>query len=292
MALPVAFDKIKAKEALLRPLPVDKIMAEVSNIMGRNGITNEPENLFGMFELVKELGYKIKQLEWFDWRYQFSVIHNWGGSEYLLMELTAEKMNTKLRLSVNKKIIFGSEDGFDPEDGTVLDIIGEFFYKAQENIFQWNEVCSRGIPRITKKPPIENKIKKVFSEFVEDFTYEFEHYYNMGYFEDFAHYEIEKSVWPYEFFNEEVMFELSDYEVFGPYRLYFDTWVLGSDHTYGFTLIECYIETKGIGVEFFVGELEINNSEDKEFDEWEQEILTFKNDLMDAVVQWNKIVGR
>ena len=284
MGLP-AFRDIKSKETLLKPLPMNEIYKIIGNAVRENRYGDEWK-LGDMFEVIRELIDYINAGRWHDWKYDLNAIHDWSDYQELIIELSAQKFNTQMKLTVKKEIL--TEEFMEDED--ITDVLMAFFDQAQQNINQWNNISAYHKPLIVEKPPFADVMKFAFEEFEMQFEKDYMFYKDHGYFNNYAEYELEKEVFPDEVFSYEVIDEILIREQFGPHWMMNDFKILGMDHRYGYMLIDPYIMTNNIGVCFKPSEIEIDSSQAKHKDEWEQFFEEEVNKYYDAVVQWNKIV--
>jgi len=286
MGLP-AFNRIKSKETLLKPLPMDLIYKEVGETLRRRE-NYEDWYLGEMFEMFKGVIDLVNGGRWHDWRYDLNAIHDWSDYQELIVELNAEKVNTEMRLTINKQYYFEAYEELNHQD--LINDFMAFFEEAQQNIEQWNNISAYHKPIIAERPTFDKQMRFAFEEFMMEFERDYGYYKDQGYFNNFAEYELEKEVFPAEVFSMEVIEELMQSHYYGPHSGFSNVKILGMDHRYGYIIVDNYIATQNIGVKFKPSYIEIDSSESLAKDEWEEWFKEEVDKYYSAVVQWNEIV--
>lgn len=308
--LPVDVSKIKAKEALLKPLPIKEMMNYYLRIVDEDGFEREsPMSMGDFFYTLKPLVAKINDnLNFGDWKYDLYIMIEHEDPNIMTFELTARKMNCKMRLSINKIWIdrFDLQDEAEgqlakdewgmivPQSKIYVKWVFGFLKKCNENIKQWNNICVKSNPIINSKPPFDDVGRLIWESFKEDVVYE-----------EYERMEMDYGCIDYDKFLTEQRYEIGEI-IHYSLKEEFPYWNFGKKPTFTWEfecrtlpmergyldLIESYISVEGLNLRFFVFEEEYYSWEDEyTYDETKEWIKGMLDDIKDTIIQWNKIIS-
>lgn len=302
--------KYTAKEALLRPLPIDSVMEGFKEHFEKEQDLKPDStiNIDHIFTAICDLRDSFNErFRFHDWEYELNAIHKWDGIPSIRLELLAKKQNLEMDLLIN--LSYADEYGladYEPDDTyendygegysakTGLDFLFDFFKEVNENIIQWNNICKNNRPIINAEPPVED-IYDYFSDvfFEEVVGREWDYYNDRRYdYVDFAHFMEEHDFSPASALFEPI-YEGREYWPFGDNPEFYVEFLmmdLGSDY-YGYLFLETIIAIKGVEVAFYVDQREYSKGNDLfTADEVEQIYRNLTDDIWRRSVQWNRLM--
>ncbi|MFW5895410.1 MAG: hypothetical protein ACOCT9_01570 [archaeon] len=297
----------KPKEALLKPLPVEKILKIIQNCFQKKGLSKKsPASTHDIEYAVKKVIPFFKDfLKFRDWRYVLTWYHNWNPVGEITIEVLAEKINTETKLSLckgclnNEDLIFNDPGPVEDEWGMecpraefVMNVLYDFFSNANVSIWDWNENCTIDYPIINERPPFEEIYDELYENFFEHAVkYEWEHYKKTEYYNDFSDFTDNHEFTPgelFEFHPFELVFEFGE----NPgYFFMLEIYELGAGRHLGYILVEGYVAIEGLGTRLFVFEETIDKS-DVFFtlDDAKKFYGNMIDDIYRSIVQWNKVM--
>lgn len=304
--LPEDFSKVRAKEALLRPFPVEMLTNFTKESFERKGYGPEDGVEFeDFFEVLGDLyEFSNERLKFADWGYSIFSFFNMYDYD-VIIEVRAKKLNTKLSFSLDKTFI--SEDSFAARDDVETEtdeydieypkakeyvkFLYKFFEEVRKNIVQWNKVCANSLPIVNTKPPYEEFKEMCMTAFWECVVEaEWSHYGIDEMYDDFEDFLDGHPFW-LGFVIYYTLYEMSI--GFGDkpkFLLEFETWEEGTGE---FMILTGYIKIKGVNIRYIVFEEEFHlHFEELYVDEAERFFGHILDEINDSIVQWNKIITK
>lgn len=313
--LPQDFEKIAAKEALLKPFPTNLLKKFIRKSMKRYiGTPEDPLDLekFYITTMVELHQFSSEKLRFGDWKYVINSIYKWDLDE-LIIEIVARKMNMKASLSITKTLIINEnynteEDGVyykeprnyfkAPKAKAVLRDLYKLLDEAEMAIKQWNWICMKTKPIINAKPPLDSIGQLMKDSFLDDIV-EFEwdsfkpkddeHFYDGNHhYKDFNHF-MEEHAFPLSYL---IYYSLIDFEIdFGTkpkFSLWVDYWEDPYDGWMGYNI---YLSIERVKVNLIVYEEEIHVWSEIFYAEELPEIISgIIKSVYDSIIQWNKVI--
>lgn len=175
--LPANLEDIVCKEVLLKPLPYEELI----EIFQKKMWAKEAKSFDGLdiLDLEEILDFFLDEynFRFGDWDYDLLALLEMN-EEYLDFTIKAKKDNLEPSLVVGHTIL---SDPFMYNNIDCLEHFESAILGANQNIVEWNKVCSRSRPMIYEKPPINDLKDLLLDEFwhkavveeFEDLYYDF-----------------------------------------------------------------------------------------------------------------------
>lgn len=290
--LPADLSQISCRETLLKPLDEDFLLGEFQRKLWHRE-AKAYEGVITILDLEKILNNFLDyDFRFGDWEYKMINFLEFN-QDYLDFHIRARKFGLNAQIVIVEDLF--QEEHHYPALATYLETYGTFgdyeehfeaiIIEANRNIVEWNSICTRTIPLVFKRPPME-----AFKDMLLDaFWYAaIEEEFNAVKYEYDDCWEAFLDGHPFYPFHMKASIH-DNYICFGNFILRFYMKDLDEEKF----LVQILLEFKEVEAYLILTEETLNVWEDcfmaHEFDVI---IETLLEDALDAIVQWNEYVSR